>query len=544
MKGVTAISNVLKLEGVEYLFCFPANPLIDDAAAAGIRPIITRTERGSVNAADGFSRIAGEGKIGVCTMQSGPGIENAFGAVAHAYDDSIPILLLPGGTARDRLGVHPHFSAPENFRGVTKWAEQINMAQRVPEMMRYAFTYLKTGHSGPVMLEVPGDVAAEEIEEASFDYQPVAGHKSAGDPKDVADAVKALLAAKNPVIHVGQGVLQAEAWEELRAFAELVQAPVMTITTGKSAFPENHPLSIGTGGNSATGMVTHFLKKADLVFGIGSTFYRSLISAPIPLGKVMVQCTDDERELNNEHHLHYAVLGDPKLVLQQLVEEVKRQVGPQGRRGDGSAVQEIKAVKEEWLKEWMPRLTSDEVPINPYRVIWDLMHTVDRSKTIATHDSGNPRDQMVPFYESITPKGYMGWGNSTQLGYSLGISMGAKLAAPDKTVVHFMGDAAIGMAGIDFETAVRQSIPILTMVLNNGLMGGYSKSMPAASERYGSNQLTGEYAKVAEALGEYSERVTKPEEIVPAVRRALEAMESGQPALLEFMTKEEYVFSR
>jgi thiamine pyrophosphate-dependent acetolactate synthase large subunit-like protein len=544
MKGVTAIANVLKLEGVEFLFCFPANPLIDEAAAAGIRPILARTERGAINMADGYSRVAGGGKIGVIATQGGPGIENAYGAIAHAYADNIPILVLPGGTERGRTGIRPTFNTVENYRGVTKWVEQLNMAKRVPEMMRHAFNNLRTSSTGPVVLEVPGDVASEEINEEDFNYRPVKGSRSSGDPQDVAAAVKALLAAKAPLLHVGQGVLDSEAWDELREFAELVQAPVMTITTGKSAFPENHPLSIGNGGSTATGMVSHFLGKADLVFGIGSTFYHSLVGCPVPEGKVMIQCTADERDFNNEYPLNYAVLGDVKLVLQQLVEETKKQAGANGRRGNDSVANEVKTVKDEWLAQWMPKLTSDEVPINPYRVIWDMMNTVDRTNTIVTHDSGNPRDQMTPFYESIIPKGYLGWGNSTQLGYSLGISIGAKLAAPEKTVVHVLGDAAIGMAGLDFETALRANAPIITIVLNNGRMGGYGRNMPAATEKFGSNLLGGNYTALAEALGLSGERVDDPAEIVPAIKRAIQANQQGQPALIEVMTKEEPDFSR
>ncbi len=544
MKGVTAIANVLKMEGVEYLFCFPNNPIIEAAATAGIRPILARTERGAVNMADGYSRVAGGGKIGVVATQYGPGIENAFGAVAHAYADSIPILLLPTGTERGRTGVHPTFSAVQNYQGVTKWVEELNMARRVPEMMRHAFTNLRTGRTGPVMLEVPTDVAGEEIDEADFYYRPVKGSRSAGDPLDVAVAVRLLLAAKAPVLHVGQGVLDSEAWSELREFAELVQAPVMTITTGKSAFPEDHPLSIGNGGSTATGMVDHFLRKADLVFGIGSSFYESLMVTPIPTGKVMVQCTADERDLNNEHALDCAVLGDVKLVLQQLIEEAKRQAGPRGRPKNAALAREVKAAKEEWLREWMPKLTSAELPINPYRVIWDLMHTVDRAKAIVTHDSGNPRDQMTPFYEAISPKGYIGWGNSTQLGYSLGISIGAKLAAPDKTVVRLMGDAAIGMVGLDLESAVRAQAPIITIVLNNGLMGGYYKRMPAASDKYGSNRLGGNYTKLGESLGLHSERVERPDEIAPALRRAIAANQQGHSPRLEMMTREEPALPR
>lgn len=544
MKGVTAIANILKMEGVDHVFCFPSNPLINEAAVAGIRPIIARTERGAINMADGYSRQAGQGKIGVVVTQGGPGIENGFGAVAHAYSDGIPILVLPGGTDRHRTAVRPIFDAPQNYQHITKWTAQLNMAERVPEMMRYAFKNLRSAKPYPVVVEVPSDVMNEEIDEVQFNYRPVKGTKSAGDPGDVRDAVKALLDAKTPVLHVGQGVLDCEAWDELKEFVELVNVPVMTITTGKSGISEEHPLSIGNGGSTATGMVDHFLRKADLVFGVGSTFYVSLVTSPVPQGKVMVQCANEERDLNNEYPLDYAVLGDLKLVLQQLIEEVKRQAGPNGRKGGDGVAREIAEVKQQWLDRWMPKLTSNDKPINPYRLIWDIMHAVDRENTIITHDSGNPRDQMTPFYRPVSPKGYMGWGNSTQLGYSLGISIGAKLARPGKQVVHIMGDAAIGMAGLEFETTVRSSAPITSIVLNNGRMGGYDRNMPAASERYGSNLLGGNYSEVAKALGLYSERVEEPSEITSAIKRAMEHNRDGQPALLEMMTAQERDFSR
>ena len=544
MQGNTAIANVLKLEGTEYLFCYPANALIEAAAIAGIKPIMSRTERTTVNMADGYTRMTNGHRTGVVVTQSGPGIENAFGGIAHAYAESTPILVLPGGTSRSKVGQSPDFDAMSSYANVTKWSAQITHADRIPEMMRRAYTQLRSGRGGPVMVQVPGDVGTEEIDEAAFDYRVVKSFKSAGDPSDVADAIKALLAAKRPVIYAGQGVLWAEASDELREFAELVNVPVMTTNTGKSAFPENHALALGTGAATMTKMVRHFLDKADLVFGIGCSFTTNLASAGIPPGKVLVMCTVDTKDLNKEQQLHHAVVGDARLVLRQLIEEARKQAGPDGRRGNGSVEAEVKSVKEEWLGEWMPLLTSDEVPINPYRIIWDLMHAVDRTQTVVTHDSGHPRDQTIPFYEAITPRGYLGWGNSSQLGYGLGLAMGAKLGAPEKLVVNIMGDAAIGMAGMDIETAVRYQIPILTIVFNNHVLSGYSRNYPVATERFGFTNLYGEYAKLADTLGAYSERVEEPGEILPSIQRAQEAMATGRPALLEFMTKEENNLSR
>lgn len=544
MRGNTVLANILKIEGTKYLFCYPANTLIESAAIAGIEPIMSRTERTTINMADGYSRVTNGHNIGVVVTQSGPGIENAFGGVAQAYAESTPILILPGGTARNRIGQSPDFDAISAYKIVTKWAAQINQTSRMPEMMRRAFTFLKSGRLGPVLLQVPGDLDQEEIPDESFKYFKVKGIKSSGDPTDIEEAVKALLASDNPVIYAGQGILWAEASSELVEFAELVNVPVMTTNTGKSAFPENHPISIGTGANTMTKMVRHFLDKSDLVFGIGCSFTTNLASVAIPPGKTLIQCTVDEKDLNKEHQLNHAIIGDAKLVLTQLIEEVRRQTGNEGRKGDLNLVQEIKSIKDEWLTEWMPLLTSDEVPINPYRIIWDLMHTVDRSQTILTHDSGHPRDQTIPFYESITPRGYLGWGNSSQLGYGLGLAMGAKLGAPDKLVINIMGDAAIGMAGMDIETAVRHKIPILTIVLNNHVLSGYSMNYPTATENFGFTNLYGKYADLAIALGAHGERVEDPNEIIPAIQRAIEYMKDGKPALIEFMTKEENSLAR
>ena len=544
MQGNTAIANILKMENTDYLFCFPANTLIEAAAIAGIEPIMSRTERTTVNMADGYTRVTNGRKTGVVVTQSGPGIENAFAGIAHAYAESTPILILPGGTARDRQGQSPDFDAMSAYAGVTKWSDQINHAHRIPEMMRRAYTALRSGRGSPVMVQVPGDVASEEISEEMFDYRTVKSYKSAGDAEDVAAAVRALLAAQNPLIYAGQGVLWAEASSELVELAELTNTPVMTTNTGKSAFPENHALSVGTGAGTMTKMAREFLDKADLVFGIGCSFTTNLASVGVPRGKTLVQCTVDVKDLNKEEQIHHAVVGDAKLVIQQLIDEVKKQAGADGRRGDGSVEAEIKRVKDEWLEEWMPLLTSDEVPINPYRIIWDMMHTVDRTETIVTHDSGHPRDQTIPFYEAIVPRGYLGWGNSSQLGYGLGIAMGAKLGAPDKLVINIMGDAAIGMAGMDIETAVRHKIPILTIVLNNAVLSGYSRNYPVAAERYAFTNLYGEYANLAQSLGAHGERVEDPAEIVPAINRARERMADGRPALIEFMTKEENRLSR
>ena len=544
MDGVTAVANVLKMEGVEWIGVMPSNPLIEAAAIAGIRPIVCRQERTGVHMADGFSRVNNGRKTGIFLAQNGPGAENAFGGVAQAYADSVPILILPAGVARKRVGVEPNFHPVRAYESITKWAAHVNYADRVPELMRQAFTKLRSGKPGPVLLEIPQDLASDQISEEDFDYIPPAHMRTAADPEAIAGGVRGLLTAQRPVIMAGQGVMYAEAADELRELAEYLQIPVMTTLEGKSAFPENHPLALGIGGSSQTGPVHRFLSNADVVFGVGVSFTKSSFTVPIPAGKTLIHLTNGEGDINKDYRAQYPILGDAKLALRQFIDAVKAQ-GVAPRPANTELASEIAAIKEAWLAEWRPRLTSNEVPLNPYRVVWDIMHTVDLDNTIVTHESGSPREQVSPFWEARAPRSFIGWGKSTQLGYSLGLAMGAKMAAPEKTVINFMGDAAFGMVGLDVETAVRAGIPITTVVMNNSTMAIYPDSRtPTAVERYGLKDLSGDFYRVALALGAYAEQVTEPDEIGSAMRRAMEANGAGRPALLEFITKEEGTFSK
>ena len=534
MQGADAIARILQLEGVEYLFSYPNHPLIDAAARLGIRPIIARGEKTLINIADGFCRANNGRSPAVIVVQSGPGIENAFGALAQAFADSIPLLVIPGGPDQHRLGEPPEFDPLPVYRNISKWVGRINFPDRIPELMRRAFAQLRNGRGGPVLLELPRDVSSAEVEE--FPYTPARAYRSAGNPEDVQQAARALLEATRPVLHVGHGVLWAEACDELRELAELVQAPVMTTMAAKSAFPEDHPLSIGAGGHTLSDTAASFLVKADLVFGIGCSFARGAFSTPIPGNKRLVQITHDAANIDRDYAVEHAVVGDAKLVLRQLIDQVRSQSG--GSKADGVAG-EIQRLKQAERQKWQPRLTSDATPISPYRVIAELMNALDRRRAIITHDSGNPRDQLLTSFEALVPRGYIGWGKSTQLGTGLGIALGAKLAKPDHTVVNVMGDLAFGTVGMEVETAVRERLPILTVILNNGRMGGYGHHMPDASQRYGANLLSGDYTRVAAGLGAYAEQVASPGDIGSAIQRALQANRDGQTAVLEMLTGEE-----
>jgi acetolactate synthase I/II/III large subunit len=236
-----------------------------------------------------------------------------------------------------------------------------------------------------------------------------------------------------------------------------------------------------------------------------------------------------------------ALLGDAKLVLTQLVEAVKDRLG--GKLPNASPAAEIAAERAAWLTRWEAKLRSRESPITPYHVMAEFIRVVDPAGAIVTHDSGSPRDQLLPFYCATRPRGYLGWGKSHQLGTGLGLAIGAKVAAPDKFCVNFMGDAAFGMTGLDIETAVRAGIPSLTIVLNNNTMAIEIPHMKLSHEIYKSRDLGGNFADTARSLGAWSERVTDPEDVAAAILRAKRATEDGRTCLLEFVTSAETAFS-
>lgn len=541
MNVAQAMASILKKEGVELLFCYPSNKVIDEAALLGIRPIVVRQERTGLHMADAYSRLSSGRKIGVFAMQHGPGAENSYGSVAQAYADSVPVLVIPQGYPQRVAGIKPNFSSAVSMRDISKSAEALGIPAEVTNIMRRAFSQVRNGRGGPVIVEVPNDLWAAELPEPES-YSPVSVSRYGPDPADVARAADIVISAANPVIHAGQGVHYARAWDELKELAELIAAPVATTLPGKSSFPEDHPLSLGSGGLTYPIPVKTFLDAADVIIGVGCSFTETLFAVPVPTGRRIVHLTLDPAHLNKDVAAEVGVIGDAKLALRALIAELRSR-GFSSARGTEVAGR-IRHARETWLAEWMPKLTSNETPLSPYRVIWELMQATRDERTIITNDAGRPRDQLTPFWIAREPLSFIGWGKTTQLGYGLGIAMGAKLACPDRLCINVWGDAAIGFTGMDIETAARERIPILTILLNNGGMATELNSMPNAIARYEANRITGNYCEMARAFGAYAERIIAPQEIAAAIARGIARTKEGQPVLLEFITAQETAMSK
>ncbi len=541
MKVGAAIAEIMKREGIEILTGYPVNHLIEFAAERDIRPVMVRQERIAAHMADAISRVTSGKKLGAFCMQHGPGAENGFGGVAQCYGESIPVLVVPMGYARRLRGIDPNFDSTAVMKPIAKSTEVVMLAAEVPNIMRRAFTRLRNGRGGPVVVEVPTDMFNEELP-GELDYTPVLNTKYGPAPAEVKKAAQMLANAKRPVIYAGTGVHWAEAWPQLQALAELLAAPVTTSLGGKSSFNEEHPLSLGSGGLAIPKPVRHFLDNADVILGIGCSFTETSFGVRMPKGPRYIHSTLDPMHLNKDLRAEVGLVGDAGVTLDALLAELSLLVG--SPRDPAPVIAEIVAQREPWLAEWMPKLTCNDAPLNPYRVLWDLQHTVDRDNCIITHDAGSPRDQISPFWKSTKPLSYLGWGKTTQLGYGLGLAMGAKLAAPEKLCMNVWGDAAIGFTGMDFETCVRERIPIMSILLNNFSMAIELKVMPVSTDKYRSTDISGDYAAMARAFGGYGERVTSPAEIVPAIKRGIEQTQKGVPVLLEFITSKETQVSK
>jgi acetolactate synthase-1/2/3 large subunit len=538
MNGIDYIAQILKQEGVDWMSCFPSNPLISAVARVGIRPVAFRHERGAVMAADGYSRISDRQKFGVVAVQAQAGAENAMGGIAQAYADNIPILVFLGGNNLDRLSVKPNFSAAQNYKGWVKQVEAIYTPNQVSDVMRRAFHALRNGTPGPVVVELTADVCAQEVPEAMQNYKSPKIHRQLPEPSAIEEAATAFLNGKQRVIWAGSGVLFSGATDALSELAELTASPVFCTMPGKSAFDERHPLSLGAGSGTTTGPAHHWLTNSDVILALGSSLTRSPYAQKINPEKTIIHNTNNPEDLNKDEAVDVGLVGDTCLTVEALIACIKEKTDNRGS-GDRHQIEaEIAAVRATWMAEWAPILDSVEEPISYYRVIKALNETLDPENSIVTHDAGAPRDAIVPFYTATTPHSYVGWGKTTHLGFGIPLMIGAKMAEPEKFCLNLMGDGAFGMSGTDIETAVRSGAAITTVLLNNSAMATYSGPTQGtigteAREQYGVSTMQGDYGKMAEGMGAVGLYVNKISELSPALKEAQRLNASGRTALID-----------
>ena len=533
--AATGIVRILKQEGVEWVSTFPVCKVNNALGREGLPMIMMRDDRYAVAVADAYSRITGGSRIGVCTVQGGinaAGLQVAYAGLAQAYEDNSPMLCITDGVP---IGgsENSHFDLTSSLRSVTKWYGYIDKPERVPEFMRRAFTMLRTGKPGPVILALP---SVEEYDETVDPYIPVKGWKSVPDPSDVAVAVELLEEAKNPLVYAGEGVIYADAAEELKTFVELANTPVVTTLKAKGAFPEDHPLFVGVRGDH----VVDYLTKSDLILAVGSSLSPGRFSHAIPgaASKTIIHLNVSELDVNKIYPTTLALIGDAKFSLQALTNALSARTNGAGLAASNVAA-EIKASRDVGLKPYREAMTSSDIPINPYRVYSELMKVLDPRNSFVTHESGNTRDQLSTVYDTLIPRGFLGWGNISSLGFSLGAVVASKLAHPDRHAVAVTGEAGLAYMMGNLEVPVRQKLPITIVHISNGGFSGYGPGFwgdghdPYTHVVMGHDQVN--MAKAIAEFGYHTERVDQPDKVAGALEQALAANDRGQSSYLEII---------
>jgi acetolactate synthase-1/2/3 large subunit len=511
----------------------------------GVPMVMMRDDRYAVAVADAFSRITAGTRIGVCTFQGGvnaAGMQYAYAGMAQAYEDGSPVLCITDGVPMGS-SENSQFDVPSSMKTVSKWFGYLDKPERTPAFMRRAFTMLRSGRPGPVILAIPN--ASGTYDETADPYIPVKGSKSAPDPADVRAAVALLLQAQSPLIYAGEGVIYAGASDDLRSLAELVHAPVITTLKAKGAFPENHPLFVGVRGDH----VAHYLAKSDLVLAVGSSLSPGRFSHAIPdaVKKTIIHCNVDELHVNKVYPTAQAVIGDARLTLQALVKAVSDSTAGAGRPA-GTVAAEIKEVRDAGLAKYREAMASNDKPINPYRVYGALMQVLDPHNSFITHESGNTRDQLSTVYDTLIPRGFLGWGNVSTLGFSLAAAIAAKKAFPARPSVAVTGEAGLGYMLGNLEVPLRQKLGITVVHISNGGFAGYGPGFWGPGHDPWTHAVLGydevDMSKVLGELGLHTERVSEPSEVIPALQRALAVNESGQPSYIEFICSQYPVYGQ
>ena len=532
----TGIAQILKQEGVQWVSTFPVCQVNNSLGREGIPMVMMRDDRYAVALADAYSRINAGSSIGVATFQGGvnaAGLQVAYAGMAQAYEDGSPVLCITDGVPIGSTE-NSQFDVTSSLKSVSKWYGYLDQPGRLPEFMRRAFTMLRTGRPGPVVLAIPDAQAL--YDETADPYVPVKGWKSLPNPDDVSQAVDLLIEAKDPLIYAGEGVIYAGGSAQLKALAELANAPVVTTLKAKGAFPEDHPLFVGVRG----GQVDHYLNKCDVLLAVGSSLSPGRFSHGIPnaVAKKIIHCNVDEIHVNKVYPTAVALIGDARFTLEALEKTLSEKTSGNGR-APGSVMAEVKSARDEAMAQYREAMASTDRPINPYRVYAGLMEVLDPQRSFVTHESGNTRDQLSTVYDTLVPRGFLGWGNVSSLGFSLAAAIAAKISFPENHCVAVTGEAGLGYMLGNLEVPLRQKLGITIAHVSNGGFAGYGPGFWGDGHDPFTHRVLGydevDMSRVIGELGYHTERVTEPSEVGPALNRALAANDANQPSYIEFI---------
>lgn len=539
IKGSQIIVESLIKENVEYMFGYPGGvviPIFHELYNAPIKFILSRHEQGAIHAADGYARASG--KPGVVLATSGPGATNLITGIATAHLDSVPLVVFTGQVSTSMIG-NDAFQEVD-VTGITRPISKHNyLVQDIKDLARIikeAFYIATTGRPGPVVIDVPVDISNglhkfEYPESISMrSYKPTYD----GHPGQILKACKLIESSKRPVIYAGGGVIISEASEELREFAKKTGIPVTTTLLGMGAFPETEPLSLEMLGMHGTYFANYTVHHSDLLIAIGARFddrVTGKISEFIPHAKV-IHIDIDPASVSKNVLVDVPIVGDCKKILKEMIKEVK---APSIEEW----VAEVKKVKKENPLQY----DDTEEEIKPQYVI-EQLYKETKGKAVITTEVGQNQMWAAQFYKYTEPRTFISSGGLGTMGFGLPAAIGAQLARPDRRVIDIAGDGSIQMNVQELIVAAQHRLPVIVAILNNGFLGMVRQWQQLFWEKRYSHTCINyapDFVKLAEAYNCEGIRVTKKEDVVPAIKRALKI--TDKPIIIDFVvSKEENVY--
>ncbi|MCU6696786.1 biosynthetic-type acetolactate synthase large subunit [Laedolimicola ammoniilytica] len=526
LTGAQILVECLKEQGVDTVFGYPGGAILNVydelyKHSDEIRHILTSHEQGASHAADGYARATG--KVGVCLATSGPGATNLVTGIATAYMDSVPIVAITCNVGKGLLG-RDSFQEVD-ISGITMPITKHNFiikdAEALAPALRKAFDIARSGRPGPVLVDITKNATADKTE---YEYKkPVMPERVTETIRneDIEKALEMIQEAKRPFIFVGGGSVISGASEAVNTFAHKVHAPVCDSLMGKGAFNGTDPLYTGMLGMHGTKSSNFGVAHCDLLITLGARFSDRVTGDTSRFAKKakILQIDIDPAEINKNVLVSGSVIGDVKSVLDILNEKL-----PDMKHEDW--IEEVEALKNQYpLKVDNDRLTG------PYVV--EELYRVTKGDAIVTTEVGQNQMWAAQYYKYKEPRTFLTSGGLGTMGYGLGASIGAKLGRPDKTVVNVAGDGCFRMNMNEIVTAARYNVPIIQLVLNNHVLGMVRQWQSLYyGQRYSATVLDDQldFVKLAEAMGAVGMRVTKKEEVAPALEKAIAL---GRPVVLE-----------
>ncbi len=522
--GNSLVVKSLKDEGVDTVFYITGGPMVDVASKCieiGFNSVDVRHEQGASMAAHAYSRVLG--KPGVCFAASGPGVTNLITGVGNAYLDAVPVVALGGASAisQDGMGAFQEMDQVGMFKPITKMSERIKDARRIPEIINKAFRVATSGQPGPVYVDLPGDVLYRvvEEEEVMFPKRPHQVPRVAGDPALVKEAVALLKAAERPLVITGTGIMWSGAMQELQEFVETTGIPFYTTPQGRGVIPEDHALSFLGARNRAW-------KEADVVLIVGTrlNFILGFGQAPRFAEDVkMIQVDIADEEIGRNRAVDVGIVGDAKMVLRQLTDEASDSFRG---RDELAWIDTLRGHDQRSQEKMSAIMQAESSPMHPLRLCKEVRDFMDRDAIIVVdgHEILNFARQSVP---TNAPGHRVNAGPNGCMGVAVPFGLGAKVAKPDTQVIVLSGDGSFGMNGMEIDTMVRKNIPAIIVISNNGGWAG------AGVMNAGRDLGFSRYDEMAEVFGAHGEFVERPEDIRPALERAVA---SGKPAVINVIT--------